>query len=470
MFCKQCGKQLKDGAPFCMFCGTKQVERSDVRQEEKLPAPQSGGAGELSETIGWKTPQLPGQEVLKEEETVEQMPGSGLSVREAPVQEMTEAACVNCGGSLKPGASFCMRCGAKQTQVAAENPFTYISENGFGETRPEKRKGKAKIVLLSALAVLLLLAIGAGAVILINPGGWGDRILSAFTGNFGARDAQADADNENDAEETPLLTPVSTSPFETPAASEAPTPQPVTAARITEGYYQLCTTDFSYVLYLALNTNGTVSVRLGSDYSDPQTGVYISEERVGGGSYRLDGYWSAIGLDQTKTPRVLSTVTVGADYTWIFESVGGQVYRIRSAGDPGIVLGRAGVLPIPETYDPLSETQKWVLLSVTDSTFDSATSGTRLSVDELIPRLDSEYINIELLYTMAYDQTEMGYIRNGIYALSGKIFQTDQYKNYYFRFSWYSPITEDVYSLFNNYQESNLKVCTEYERQMGWRK
>lgn len=71
-----------------------------------------------------------------------------------------------------------------------------------------------------------------------------------------------------------------------------------------------------------------------------------------------------------------------------------------------------------------------------------------------------------------FSKEQMGYIRNGLYALSGKIFKTPKYVEYFKSKSWYTPVTDvdaTVEAAFNQYQTANLSLCVQYEKDKGWR-
>ena len=94
--------------------------------------------------------------------------------------------------------------------------------------------------------------------------------------------------------------------------------------------------------------------------------------------------------------------------------------------------------------------------------------------ERFILELDKQYILYDEL--KGFTETQMGYILNGIYALSGKNFKTDKYIQYFNGKSWYIPngaaneSDEEVTKRFNNYQIANLQICVQFQRDMGWRK
>jgi|GEM_PF-4803776 len=69
----------------------------------------------------------------------------------------------------------------------------------------------------------------------------------------------------------------------------------------------------------------------------------------------------------------------------------------------------------------------------------------------------------------AYTQDEVALIRNGMYALSGKIFTKKENQAYFSQFGWYTPVSENVDRDLNAYQRANIELCARYEKDRGWR-
>lgn len=101
------------------------------------------------------------------------------------------------------------------------------------------------------------------------------------------------------------------------------------------------------------------------------------------------------------------------------------------------------------TYVPLSPTNEPVSLG-----------------DFILEGRDRRYEYWEL---DAYTKEEVALIRNGMYALSGKVFTKDENRQYFSQLDWYVPFAEDVKSLLNAKQHDNIELCVQYERDHGWR-
>ena len=75
----------------------------------------------------------------------------------------------------------------------------------------------------------------------------------------------------------------------------------------------------------------------------------------------------------------------------------------------------------------------------------------------------------ELEWRTKYDLTVL---RNGMFALSGKIFSTPSLKRFFGACSWYSPNEKDdgtIRTRFTKYQAANVKLILSLEREFGYR-
>lgn len=68
-----------------------------------------------------------------------------------------------------------------------------------------------------------------------------------------------------------------------------------------------------------------------------------------------------------------------------------------------------------------------------------------------------------------FTQDEAALIRNGMYALSGKIFTKDENKKFFSSCWWYTPVSTNVDSSLNNYQKANIALIVQFEKDQGWR-
>ena len=90
-----------------------------------------------------------------------------------------------------------------------------------------------------------------------------------------------------------------------------------------------------------------------------------------------------------------------------------------------------------------------------------------VAMSNLISRLKKQIIQRNELFPFTLEEIE--YLRNGIYALSGKIFRTEKYIQYFTAQNWYEGIIssdDDVQMRFNDTQRINLITILSYEEEL----
>ena len=91
--------------------------------------------------------------------------------------------------------------------------------------------------------------------------------------------------------------------------------------------------------------------------------------------------------------------------------------------------------------------------------------------DILLPGITTRYISESELYN--YSDSTIRYIRNEIFALHGRIFVSDDLREYFMSKSWYTPMyaPEDfdacMFSILNEYEIANLNVILAYEEALA---
>ena len=68
-----------------------------------------------------------------------------------------------------------------------------------------------------------------------------------------------------------------------------------------------------------------------------------------------------------------------------------------------------------------------------------------------------------------FTQEEVALIRNGMYALSGKIFNKDVNKEFFSSCWWYTPVSTNVDKSLNKCQKANIELVVQFEKDKGWR-
>ena len=88
-------------------------------------------------------------------------------------------------------------------------------------------------------------------------------------------------------------------------------------------------------------------------------------------------------------------------------------------------------------------------------------------LSETIELLSEEALTREALY--AFTQEEIGYLRQGLFALSGKVFPEGKYREYFEGKPWYEAIggsDAQVAAHFNACQAENMQLITQYQKEL----
>ena len=108
-----------------------------------------------------------------------------------------------------------------------------------------------------------------------------------------------------------------------------------------------------------------------------------------------------------------------------------------------------------------------------DYTYDDGSSGSSgeesayTPDDVIIQGISSRYIDESELYN--YDAGQLRLIRNEIFALNGRIFNSQDLRDYFSQKSWYVPqyspeeFDANMFYYLNDYEEANLNVILNYE-------
>lgn len=185
--------------------------------------------------------------------------------------------------------------------------------------------------------------------------------------------------------------------------------------------------------------------------------------------YHITGVFGKLGFADGEPPVLHGFGGGQEDARWQFSAADGGMYFIHLLQAPGYALAHEGERVFLAPYDEQDDRQQWIITApLPDTTPASEPEGDALS--QYIYGLASRDMDISELSGL--DEETVGYIRNGIYALAGKIFKTKEYQEYFSAQSWYIPYSDNndlVTARFNSHMEHNLNVCIEYEKLMGWR-
>lgn len=434
-FCPQCNLPVKKEAVYCPHCGALINNRAPIISHHE------DTGSEREEWMG--------------------VPFQPNEPEEPPQEE--ELFCPSCSRPIKEDTIYCPHCG-RLCATASTEPKEWDNTDNDPPPQPGKSPRRSLLIIIAILAIGALIAAG---IFLIIP------LLSEEDSN---EEKEGTALFSQWSEENPSAA-VTATPWETPQAEEydaaAPsgTPALPTAAPILtpgpftviqNGQYELCTVDQNRALCVDAGGNGTIWLSWAAKGEGDSFSIFAGTEPQ---IYSIAGTAGSLGVSKSGEALQLG-LTNGR---WSFASAGGGGYYICLADYPGYVLGYSGGTPAIEAYDPSSNMQKWSLTQSQTTQWEQGTEAEQW-LEAFIPMLDDTYITAEDVYGL--DQVTMGYIRNGIYALSGKIFETKAYQDFFSSQPWYVPYSQDgnaVQKRFNDYQNHNLSICTEYERMMGWR-
>ncbi len=362
--------------------------------------------------------------------------------------------CPNCGAELAPGQKRCPHCGAEclelqmQPKAAARGSLTGADfiEKAKGWESP-KKKGRAPGFAM--LATLLLLAFGVVAGFLCI------HLTGAFAGK-GVENAQALpgdglVQDEGGQEETTI----DAATLERALTEEEKAQLEEFIAQFEQKVELILTQDW-----------GSDGIKGAGVLS----GTVAEESALWKGLDAQTGAWSgAAHLPRLTRYQIQSYTT-----QWDGDVLVLQVQERLEGEDPA---GQQVVLQFEDTY-MLERRQGGYCC------FDSHCS-------ELLAALDTYYAeasagNLEFriiagsgrCYTREEleraSEFELSVLRNGMYAVSGKIFTLNhQIEDYFSQFKWYLPDTEDdeiVRSRMNSCQIENIIRILEVEREKGYQK
>lgn len=92
-----------------------------------------------------------------------------------------------------------------------------------------------------------------------------------------------------------------------------------------------------------------------------------------------------------------------------------------------------------------------------------------LEGEYILPNSNSAYLTEADLAGLTKEQLRLA--RNEIYARHGRKFKDDELNQYFLSKSWYTPLYEPNQfneSVFNDYENANRQLITEYEKKMGY--
>ena len=361
--------------------------------------------------------------------------------------------CPDCGAELAPGQKICPCCGAQLSDMqiqsaAARSSLTGAAfvEKAKGWESPKKKGGRPGFAMLAGL---LLLAFGAVAGLLC---------IHLF-GDFaekGTEAAQAlpeegEAQEEQEAKGS--------------AADAVQTARELTKeekAQLEEFIAQ-----FEQKVEQILTQSWAKD---GIKGASALSGYIAEESTLWKGLDAQTGAWN--GADYL--PRLTRYQIQSYTTQWDGEVLVLQVQEELEGEDPA---GGQITLQFEDTY-MLERRQAGyycfdsrcdALLAVLDTYYKEASAG---NLEFWVIAGASRYYTREELEQAS--EFELSVLRNGMYAISGKIFTANhQIQDYFSQFEWYHPDTEDdeiVRSRMNDCQIQNITLVLELEREKGYQK
>ncbi len=360
--------------------------------------------------------------------------------------------CPDCGAELAPGQKHCPHCGAElsegwqQSKAAAHGSLTGADfiEKAKGWESP-KKKGRSPGFAM--LATLLLLAFGVVA-----------GFLCIHLGAFAEKGTEA-------AEALPKDGFAQSAGGQEAASDMAQSARELTQEEETQLAEFIA--QFEQKVEAILTQNWETDGIKGAS----ALGGFVAEESaLWKGLDAQTGAWSgAAHLPRLTRYQIQSYIA-----QWDGDVLVLQVQEKLEGEDPA---GQQIVLQFEDTYMLEHRQESYYC-------FDSRCSELLAALDTYYAEATAENLEFWVIagsgrcYTREEleqaSEFELSVLRNGMYAVSGKIFTLNRQIGDYFRqFKWYLPDTEDdeiVRSRMNSYQIQNITNILEIEREKGYQK
>lgn len=513
MYCRECGRNIEDGSLFCVICGARQnapdiatehsapVDAVTIPAQEtstpsspccafcgapiesdaifcilcgkRQPAPQQAEPitpveDAMEKTMLWTHEDKPNEQKPETVVAEASCPAESVQPQPAPKSSVPERLyCIQCGAQLRDNALFCVKCGTRQ-----DTTFTPMTNTPmYQEEPPRKKRGKGILIFLGVLIIVALLCAlllpKISEALEDDP----EEVIDVMSG-----DAITKNETPTPVQDEPVATPspVQTKSPDIYAAQATPSPEASELEYLSfspGSKYAFFSPDLQQQLSISGSTSSGLCMSPARGASGQLFTINIADsEKYGSSVYKISGPAGAMQISSSDSPRLVSSRDVSSvDALWCFPSFVEGRCHIHLLQYPDYVLARQGssvTLAICNQYD---SSQLWVVTRC-DGNGSQPSYSTTDSLEQFILSLAERTITINDL--MGMDKETVGYVRNGIYAMAGKIFKTQKYQDYFSSTSWYTPYSQDndlVTARFNQCMSHNLNVCIEYEELMGWR-
>ena len=462
--CAFCGAPIEADAIFCILCGKRQPKPQQTKPF--VPAEDA-----MEKTMLWTHEDKPNEQKPETVVAEASCPAESVQPQPAPKSSVPERLyCIQCGAQLRDNALFCVKCGTRQDATFTPMTNTPI----YQEELPRKKRGKGILIFLGVLIIVALLCA------LLLP-----KISEALEDD---PEEVIDVVSGEAITENETLAPVQDEPVATPAPVQTKSPD------THSGYAASTTTttdsyNMEYLSFLSDEKYGIFSPDMQQQLTiggGTSSGLYMSPAQESSSQlfsmfpgdlpsydnimYKISGVSGPLQIASSDSSRLLSSNSaVSVDAEWWFPSFDNSMCHIHLGQNIDYALTRKGSEVTLDICDPNNPSQYWVVVRCDDNGTQPSYSTTD-SLEQFILSLAERTITINDL--MGMDKETVGYVRNGIYAMAGKIFKTQKYQDYFSSTSWYTPYSQDndlVTARFNQCMSHNLNVCIEYEELMGWR-
>lgn len=504
MFCRNCGTKLKDGDKFCLNCGTPVLP---------VPPAQSAGADGTARTTEIPGPQTPPVQPSAATENSYQQAAQQVPPNQSTATVWPKQTQYDVQKLQEPQ-------GAQQAQSDGQFRTSQVQQQYMGQNAPPQGSHKAKKGLLRWQAVLIavcavLVAAAVACVVIFWPQLTGKADINdtpdTVQGDMNDKDSVPDRPpvTDNDAPETDVLTEEEIYGLYGELIRELLSEYGPGRVISPEGAY------YSY-------SGGLITVRL-IDFDDDGTNelycVYSDEEFIYTQAvYGIkDGELFAYlppescannGTDVSPTTNLVEKdgmvylkegihVAIEGDYCTIEDGSWTAVHSYSTPFDmedeytvDGVTVTEEEYLDFTEGYDEVErifysyfeedyyadclEKTDDTLREVFGSDYDDVmaeymeegeASQTTPAGDYILPESNTRYLTEEDIAGLSNEELELA--RNEIYARHGRIFDTDEIREYFESKSWYdgtiSPEDFD-YSVLSDIERANVNFLLEHEK------
>lgn len=466
-FCTACGKKNEDEANrFCIYCGAEFEEIvSDSETMLGIEFTEKSGVEKWEE---------------KDNEIYVDTPGSATEI-------LNNEFCTNCGAPIHQENIFCVQCGVRYgsenssfTEFVSSYPIVHEkdTQNEFAD-EPKKPKKRSKSAMMILIFVLIGI-VGAGILVWIFVSPESIPIIGQFfeqkeeedeKTNFSEDTSEDESDEKKErdvTEKTEVMTTVIDMGAITSSTGDSPELPDLVEGMIDGDNNTAWASDLNED-----GTWGTATIPYGSDIT-----IY--------GIYLKNGCWESqydlvqnsrakellIEFDDGSVEAIIASDSMLSNFAEMINSEGELLLFAEEHTTSKLKITINDVYPGANNAVYITDIS---VVLTPDAASPTTPAGsipqTRLDeIEELIlAGAQRYYTNAEI---SGLSEDEFRLVRNGLYALSGRIFKSPDLRDYFTAKDWYSPLystDEETKQRFNQYQDSNLELVVKLEKEKGYR-